>query len=147
MKTLKEIMQIRHKTLWKWHKSPLQCMGKMQCIHNTTALASSSSLPTNGIKYISHDISSQCLGQKHNGTDVASVTSLPSSDSPSEVDPKCVSSQCLCTLDASPCETSEKRTEKNLSSLNLSFSIQSLISLTYDNGVTTQNLWFFRRNF
>jgi hypothetical protein len=122
MKTSKEIMQMRHKTLWKWHRSPLQRMGIMQCIRYTTAPASSSSLPTRGIKYISRDISSQCLGQKHNSTDVASVTSLPSRDSPGKVDPKCVSSHCLCLLNASRCETSEKKKDrKEPVSLNLSF--------------------------
>ena len=86
----------------------------MQYISNTTILVSSSSLPMRGIKYISRDISSQCLGQKRNSTDVVSVTSLPSSDSPGRVDPKCVYCQCLSPLNTSSCEISGKRTEKNL---------------------------------
>jgi len=148
METSKEIMQMRHKTLWKWHRSPLQRMGIMQCICYTTAPASSSSLPTRGIKYISRDISSQCLGQKHNSTDVASVTSLPSRDSPGKVDPKCVSSHCLCLLNASRCETSgKKKGQKRTCITEPEFSIQLHISLICDNGAATQNLWIFGRKF
>jgi hypothetical protein len=86
-------------------------MGKMQlqtCICNTIALDSSSSLPMRGIEYSSQDISSQCLGKKHNSTDIMSITSLLSINSRGTVDPKCVNCHCLRPFTISPCNASEK---------------------------------------